>query len=216
VALVYRPHPNDRKPRSDVGAPRRISLREIALVSIPGAIWGLVNGAYTIMIAFGPILMIAAGSDIGDADRVAGALTWLNLVTTLAGGAIAQRWGRWNLLLVGGIGGWGIALLLVPMIDPVLPLLSCGALLGFAIGVIFALPAEVLRPESRGVGMGVFFSLFYLGQAGLPPLGGAIQDAVGGTSASLYFAAALVLSILPLFALFRWAQHRSGWVGSRA
>jgi len=54
-----------------------------------------------------------------------------------------------------------------------------------------------------------------MGQAGLPPLGGAIQDLVGGTSASIYFAAFLVLAILPLFALFRWAQHRGGRAVSR-
>ena len=114
-----------------------------------------------------------------------------------------------------GIGGWGIALLLVPVVDPVLPLLASGLVLGLAVGVVMALPAEVLRPESRAVGMGVFFSFMYIGQAGLPPLGGAIQDAVGGNTASLYFAAALVFAILPLYALFRWAQHRSGWTVSR-
>ena len=58
--------------------------------------------------------------------------------------------------------------------------------------------------------MGVFYSFMYIGQAGLPPLGGAIQDAAGGNTASLYFAAVLVFAILPLFALFRWAQHRQG------
>ena len=216
VALLYRPHPNDRTARAGARAPRRISWREITLVSMPGAIWGLVNGAYTIMVAFAPVLMIAAGQDIGGAGRVLSAVTWLNLASTQLGGVIALRWSRWNLLMVLGIGGWGIALLLVPLIDPVLPLLASGLVLGLAIGVIMALPSEVLRPESRGVGMGVFFSFMYLGQAGLPPLGGAIQDAVGGITASLYFAAFLVLAILPLFALFRWAQYRSGWAVSEA
>jgi cyanate permease len=215
VALVYRPHPNDRTARTDAGGPRRISGREVGLVSIPGAIWGLVNGAYTIMVAFAPILLMASGRDIGDAGRVLSAVTWLNLASTQAGGLVAHRWGHWNLLMVGGIGGWGIALLLVSMIDPVLPLLASGLLLGFAIGVILALPAQVLRPESRGVGMGVFYSFSYLGHAGLPPIAGAIQDAVGGTAAALYFAAALVLSILLLFGLFRWAQRRRAWADAR-
>ena len=216
VALAYRRHPNDRKPRTGADAAQRISRREIALVSIPGAIWGLMNGAYTIMVAFAPVLMIAAGLDIGGAGRVLSAVTWLNLASTQAGGVIAQRWSRWTLLMAIGIGGWGIALLLVPVIDPVPPLLASGFVLGFAVGVVMALPAEVLRPESRGVGMGVFFSIMYLCQAGLPPLGGAIQDWVGGNTASLYFAAFLVLAILPLYALFRWAQHRSGWAVPRA
>jgi len=160
--------------------------------------------------------MIAAGWSIGTAGRVLSAVTWLNLASTQAGGMIAHRWSRWNRLIVIGIGGWGITLLLVPMIDPVLPLLAGGTLVGIAFGVVMSLPAEVLRPESRGVGMGVFYSFMYIGQAGLPPLAGAIQDAVGGITASLYFAAFLVLSILPLFALFRWAQHRSGWAAAGA
>src|SRR5262249_49482468 len=152
--------------------------------SIPGAIWGLVNGAYTIMVAFAPVLMMAAGLDIGGAGRVLSAVTWLNLASTLTGGVIAQRWTRWNLLMVVGIGGWARGLRRVPVIDPGLPLLLGGTGLGTAIGVIVALPAEVLRPESRGVGMGVFFTFMYVGQAGLPPLAGAIQDEVGGNTAS--------------------------------
>src|SRR5579883_3431191 len=67
VALAYRPHQNDRRPRGGGEPARRISQREIALVSMPGAIWGMVNGAYTIMVAFAPVLMIAAGQDIATA-----------------------------------------------------------------------------------------------------------------------------------------------------
>jgi len=214
VVLAYRPHPNDRSARDSQGS-RRISRREVALVSMPGAIWGLVNGASTITVAFAPVLLMAGGQDIGTAGRVLSAATWLNLLSTQAGGVIAHHWSRWNWLMVAGVGGWAVASLLVPVIDPVPPLLVGWTLLGFAIGVIMALPAEVLRPESRGVGMGVFFAFMYTGQAGLPPLAGAIQDAVGGTTASLYFAALLGFAILPLFALFRWAQHRSGWVVSQ-
>ncbi|HLZ78553.1 MAG TPA: MFS transporter, partial [Sphingomonas sp.] len=164
MMLAYRPHPNDRKPRTGGEAARRISLREVALVSFPGAICGMVNGAYTIAVAFSPVLMIAAGWDIGTAGRVLSAMTWLNLASTQAGGIIAHHWSRWNVLMVIGIGGWGITLLLVPAIDPVLPLLAGGTLIGIAFGVVMALPAEVLRPESRGVGMGVFFALNYMGQ----------------------------------------------------
>ena len=210
MVLAYRPHPNDRRSRTAAGAARRISLREVALVSFPGAICGMVNGAYTIMVAFSPVLMMAAGWDIGTAGRVLTAVTWVNLAATQAGGIAAHRWSRWNLQMVIGIGGWGITLLLVPAVDPVLPLLAGGIFIGVAFGVIMALPAEVLRPQSRGVGMGVFFTLNYMGQAGLPPLGGAIQDLIGGTTASIYFAAFLVLAILPLFALFRWIQRRDG------
>jgi hypothetical protein len=55
--------------------------------------------------------------------------------------------------------------------------------------------------------MGLFYTFLYIGHTGLPPLAGRIQDAIGGTAASLYIAAALVLAIIPLFAVFRGAQY---------
>jgi MFS family permease len=216
VAFVYRPHPNDGKARAVVTRAARISRREAWVVSIPGAIWGLTNGAYSIIVSFAPILLIAGGRDIGSAGRIAAAFTWLVVVTVQLGGLIAQRWGRRTLLMVGSIGGWGAALLLVPVVNPVLPLLACGVFMGFPVGVIMAMPASVLRPASRGIGMGIFYVFLYIGHAGLPPIAGAIQDAAGGTVASLYFAAALVFAVLPLFALFRWAQHRTLAVVARA
>jgi MFS family permease len=206
VALVYRPHPNDGKTRAFTGGERRISRREAAEVSIPGAIWGLTNGAYTIMVSFAPILLMAGGRDIGAAGLLVGAFTWLVVASVQVGGVIAQRWGHQGLLMTGSIVGWCAALLLVPAISPVAPLLACGAFMGLPVGIIMAMPSQVLRPASRGIGMGIFYVFLYIGHAALPPIAGAIQDAVGGTAASLTFAAALVFLVLPLFALFRWVR----------
>ncbi|MBI1778806.1 MAG: MFS transporter [Proteobacteria bacterium] len=104
--------------------------------------------------------------------------------------------------------GIGIGLLLVPSLEPLPPLLAIGALVGLPVGVIMSLPADVLRPENRAAGMGLFYTCLYIGHTGLPPLAGKIQDAMGGTAASLYFAAALVFAIVPIFALFRAVQRR--------
>ena len=206
VAIVYRPHPNDGKGRAVLDGRHRISRREAAVVSIPGAIWGLTNGAYTIMVSFAPILLMTGGRDIGAAGLLVGAFTWLVVVSVQLGGFIAQRWGHQSHLMTGSIVGWCAALLLVPAIDPTLPLLACGAFMGLPVGIIMAMPSQVLRPASRGIGMGIFYVFLYIGHAALPPIAGAIQDAVGGTAASLTFAAALVFLVLPLFALFRWTR----------
>ena len=64
VAFVYRPHPNDGKARAVAASEGRISAREAAVVAIPGAIWGLTNGAYTITVSFAPILLIAANETV--------------------------------------------------------------------------------------------------------------------------------------------------------
>jgi MFS family permease len=216
VVLAYRPHPNDGKRRAPGAVAQRISLREAALVSIPGAIWGLSNGAYSIIVSFSPILLMASGRDIGTAGRLAGGFAWLVVASVQLGGLIAQRWGRPNLLMVASVIGWGIAMLLIPAIDPVLPLLVSGAMMGLPVGIIMALPSEALRPESRGIGMGIFYVFLYVGHSALPTLAGATQDAIGGSAASLYFAAALVFAILPLYVLFRWALPRGGLAAARA
>ena len=70
-------------------------------------------------------------------------------------------------------------------------------MLRFAIGVpaglIMALPAQVLRPESRGGGMGVFFTCYYVAMAILPGAAGLVRDISGSPAAPALFAAAMML-----------------------
>jgi hypothetical protein len=102
---------------------------------------------------------------------------------------------------------WGACLVALPVMDPEPVLVAQGLLQGLPAGLIMALPATALRPQSRGIGMGLFYTWLYLGHAGLPPIAGWLQDLSGGAAASLYFAAMLVFSILALFAVFRWLQR---------
>jgi fucose permease len=108
-----------------------------------------------------------------------------------------------------GVIVWGVCLLLLPSANPVAVLIVLGLFMGLPIGVIMSLPAQVLHPASRGIGMGVFYTWLYVGHAGLPPIAGRLQDLSGDAAVSLYFAGALVLSILPLFVAFRLLQGRS-------
>ena len=50
---------------------------------------------------------------------------------------------------------------------------GCGGIIagiGPPAGVIMAFPAEVLRPENRAAGLGVFFTWYYAGMAAGPPI----------------------------------------------
>ena len=156
VAFVYRPHANDGK-ASAPGSGQRISRRETALVCIAGAIWGLYNGAFAVMVGFAPNVLVAAGLTTGAASSLVGLTTWLLVASVHAGGIMAQRWGHPNALMLIGIGSWGIGMLLLPTVDPLI-LVAIGILQGLPVGVIMSLPAEVLRPESRAVGMGLFYT----------------------------------------------------------
>ena len=76
VAFVYRPHANDGKAGAP-GSGQRISRRETALVCIAGAIWGLYNGAFAVMVGFAPNVLVAAGLTAGAASSLVGLTTWL-------------------------------------------------------------------------------------------------------------------------------------------
>jgi predicted MFS family arabinose efflux permease len=209
VAVGYRRHANDGRQGARKISLAQLSRREAVLVSVAGAIWGTFNGALGIMLGFVPILLVAQGLAVGQVGLLVGTATWLIVVSTQAGGIIAQRWHQSNALMLVGHGVAGAALLLLPIMAPQLPLVAFGLAMGLPIGVILSLPAAVLLPEHRGIGMGVFYTWMYIGHAALPPIAGWLQDRVGGAATSVYFAGALFLSIIPLFAAFRALRART-------
>jgi len=209
VVFAYRSHANDRAFAARAAWAVKLPPREAVLVCVAGAIWGILNGAFGIMLGFAPILLIAKGMMVGEAGFLVGLTTWLIVGSVQAGGIIAQRWKCPNALMLIGLLATGCALLSLPQEPPFLPLIAIGLALGLPVGVILSLPAEVLRPEHRGTGMGLFYTWLYIGHAGLPPTAGWLQDIVGGVAASIYFAGGLFLFTLPLFGVFRLMQGHS-------
>ena len=72
-----------------------------------------------------------------------------------------------------------------------------------------ALSAEVLHVDSRGPGMGIFFSCYYVGMGPLPALAGLTYDMSGVPAAPLYFAAASMVICIPLLGMFRFLKSRA-------
>jgi MFS family permease len=207
LMLVYRPHPNDGGLDAEGSRAERIARQEIGLVCIAGMIWGLYNGAFTITFGFTPLLLVETGLSVGEAGFPVGVATWLTVASVQAGGLIVQRWGRANVIMLTGVIVWGACLLLLPSASPTAALVVAGLFLGLPVGIIVSMPAGVLQPASRAIGMGLFFTWLYIGHAVLPPIAGWLQDVSGSAAMPFYFASALVLTIVPLFAAFRSLQH---------
>ena len=83
-----------------------------------------------------------------------------------------------------------------------------GLLGGFPASAFVALPSEFLRAESRGAGMGVFFTIYYLGCALLPSLAGLLYDLSANARPTLWFAVAIALSCVPMVVVFRYQSSR--------
>jgi predicted MFS family arabinose efflux permease len=209
VSFICPRHPNDSGAGMPTADAAFLSSREIALVCVAGAIWGVYNGTHSIILSFTPVLLAGAGVSIGVAGFLLGLSNWLVVLSVLVGGIVAQRWGHASLIMLVSSALWCICLFALPSVDPAVPLIAIGLLQGLPVGIILALPVAVLRPQSRAMGMGLFFTCLYIGHTALPPISGGLQDLTHENSTSLYFAGSLVLLMTVLFAVFRLLQKQA-------
>ena len=75
--------------------------------------------------------------------------------------------------------------------------MALGLVSGQPAGSILSLPARVLQPGTRAVGMGLFFTLYYAAMMLGPVVGGACAKWAGSASAAFDFGAIVVL-VCPL------------------
>lgn len=211
VALLYRDPPD--VPALLTGRIQvTLSGREWLLVLIAGMIWGAYNVAYIILISFMPELLTARGYSLSEAGRIVSVLGWALIVVVPIAGLVAQRIGRLNLLMAGSLIVVGLAGASLPFAfggQFVAAFAVVSILAGIPAGLILSLPAEALSAENRAVGMGVFFTCFYVSMAVMPAIAGWMRDFFASPAAPVLFAAAMLgLSAIGL-AVFRLAQRRT-------
>lgn len=218
VAFACARHPNDRPagPRADPAAARPGAV-DAALVCVAGAIWGLYSGCFGAMMGFMPTFLEGAGFAAAMVAVATGAATWLRAASMQAGGVLAQRGSAPCVLVAVGVIGWAVCLAgLAAGVGPAsLLLVATGALGGLPAGAIMALPARILQPAHRAVGMGLFYVWLYVGHGGMPPLAGWLQDRTGSAAAPMWLTAALVAALLPMYlgldAVLRWRAAPAPW-----
>ncbi len=189
----------------------RLSLprTELVMSLLAGLVWALYNIGFIAILSFGPGFLIAGGADVVAAQATVSAVGWLILPTLAAAGWVAARIDRPDAILAGGLAVTAGLIFLLPQSGGSLMLF---AVIGFLFGLpgpaIMTLPVEAVAPERRGIGIGIFFTLNYLGMAVVGPLGGWLQDATGSPAAPIWLAGvALALALVPL-AIFRALQRR--------
>jgi MFS family permease len=209
MALFYLP-PSEQS--QSVSSPRgRLSHPEIGLVCIAGLIWMFLNGAYLVMLSFGPAQLIERGISIVGAGFVVSVMSWVFMFALPAGGYVATRYQVPNLMMVGGLAVSAVVGALIPfMPSPLLTFALFGIAFAAATPIIASLPAEVLEPRNRGPGFGVYWLWYFGGLPVLTALGGVLKDLTGTAAASVIFAAAMMLMCLLLLGVFRFLQSR--WV----
>ena len=73
-------------------------------------------------------------------------------------------------------------------------------------GPTVALASEVLRPQTRSTGMGIYYTLLYVGVALGPMLAGFVSDVTGDPAAPVYLIAVLASLTVLALGVFRYLQ----------
>jgi MFS family permease len=202
VATVYRPTPSTQA--AGTGALfTGINSRELVGASVAGLIWAIYNVSYILLVTFAPPLLVARGLSAADAGLATSLATWTLMVSIPLGGLLIERAGRPLMMMAASLILMASAIVLVAMLgDSRWAIALAGLITGVPAGAIMALPAQVLRPENRAAGMGVFFTWYYLAMAMFPAIAGLLRDLSGDPRTPLLFAAALGLVTVGAVAVF--------------
>jgi MFS family permease len=186
-----------------------ISRRAIMLVGVSGLAWSTVNSGHIVIVSFAPSFLAARGLGPIEAGAVVSLNLWGVIVGVSLGGWITGRYrGPVTFTALTLLAGAGAAFLFAVDTNYTLWLTVSGLLVLMGAGVQAALPLEPLSAGNRAVGLGLFYTLWFLGFALLPSVGGWTRDVTGDPAAPIYFGAALIALTVPLLGLFRLLQRR--------
>jgi MFS family permease len=198
----YRPAPDATV--SSV-SPARIGAKALIASIVAGLIWGLFNIGFTMIFSFGPTMLVERGWTITAAGSAISIVLWLAALSGPAGGYVSDLSNRPQTVLAVGSVLFALAMLALPRSDAVILLLIViGVVSAPPAGPIMSLPARVLLPETRAVGMGIFYTVFYGIMVLGPAIAGLLAKWTGSVAVAFDFGAMTVLLCLPLLLLYNW------------
>ncbi|MEZ5817460.1 MAG: MFS transporter [Hyphomicrobiaceae bacterium] len=175
-----------------------------------GCVWGFYNASLAMIFGFGPLMLVERGWDIAAASSATSIVLWLVVLSVPLGGLLADRSGRPTTILFTGIVLFAALLLAAGRVDHVLfAFVALGLVSGLPAGPIMSLPARVLAADTRAVGMGLFFTVFYVVQLSAPWMAGVLAKTRGTTWAAFDFGAALLA--ICIMALIGFLRLASAW-----
>lgn len=125
------------------------------------------------------------------------------------GGVLGDRTGKHTLVMLAGFALFAGTLLVAARTEFVIPVfVVLGLVSGLSAGPIMALPAKVLDARSRAVGMGLYFTMFYLVTVLAPIVAGRLATATGRSAVAFDFGACMLLACFVGYWVFEGRRRR--------
>ena len=164
-------------------------------MTVAGLIWGLFNIGFAMIFSFGPSMLVERGWSITAAGSIISIVLWLAVFSVPFGGFLADRTGRPQLhpcrrlhrvrIVDAGAAAQQRCGVIV---------IGLGLVSGLPAGPIMSLPARVLQPSTRAIGMGIFYTVYYAAMMLGPVIGGAYSKWSGSAAAAFDFGALVLLA----------------------
>lgn len=200
-----------RAPASLVASPAEGTMpdRDSAIsVLLAGGIWTAYNIGFAMVFSFGPAMLSERGWSMTSAGATISIVLWLTVLSVPLGGFLTDYLKRGDLILACACIAFAALLAVIPRNDAVVPLVVVlGLLSGLPAGPIMSLPAQYLKPNTRALGMGLFYTVFYIGMLIGPSVGGRYAKWAGGAAGAFHFGMFMLLLCPILLAALRYTTH---------
>jgi MFS family permease len=175
---------------------------------VAGLIWGLYSLGPATIFSFGPALLVERGWSIAAAGSTISLVLWISLPFVPLAGYLADRLKRPEAIFIAGGCLVFAALMAALAHSNAVPfiIVGLGVFIGLPAGSIMSLPARVLAPATRAIGMGVFFTIYYIAMMLGPVIGGACAKWTGSAAAAFDFGVVALLAC----PLLLWTFNRVG------
>jgi predicted MFS family arabinose efflux permease len=181
----------------------RLDIHTATAVTVAGLIWGLFNVGFATIFSFGPTMLAERGWSIAAAGSVLSIVLWISVLSIPFGGFVADRLKRPQTILVAGCFIFaGLMLVLSQSSAVISPMIAIGLISGLPAGPMMSLPARVLQPATRAIGMGLFYTLYYAAMMLGPAVGGACAKWTGSAGTAFDFGAVVLIACPLLLLLF--------------
>jgi MFS family permease len=181
----------------------RLTLNTTMAVSVAGLLWGLFNAAFAVVFSFGPTMLVERGWTIAQAGSAISIVLWIAVFSVPLGGFLADRFKRPQTMLVAGCMLFAALMVVFAHSSAVFStLIVLGIVSGQPAGPIMSLPARVLEPATRALGMGLFYTLYYAPMVVGPMIAGAAAKSTGSAAAAFDVGAVALVMCPPLLWVF--------------
>ncbi|MDA9865553.1 MFS transporter [bacterium] len=175
-------------------------------LALAALVWALYNTALAMVFGFGTIILADKGLPPAQAGSATSLFMFAIVVSAPLGGWLVDRFALRDAFITTSLVAGLIllpALVYLPVTLALVAFAFAGFVVGLAAGAIASLPSDILSPETRAFGMGIFFAIYYLLMMVAPPLAGALAERLQTVDITLIIGAVMMLLALLAFGAFR-------------